>query len=447
MDATTRKRNQRSNWQTSKENVPHRIAFMFNNTLLSDVHFVVTDSQDDLNNNNRRVRVPAHKFVLAISSPVFEAMFYGKMAEKGEEVELPDTDSNSLLEFLRFVYCDEVNLTSSNVLDVLYLAQKYIVPSLTAKCGSFLETQTNESNVFRILEEAKKFDEPKLEKQCWSFIDVNTSACVKSEALLTSSYDTLVSLLNRESLCVRELCLFAAVMRWAQAKCEGKGLEPTGSAMREILGNAVKLIRFPAMLLPEFEQHVVPTGILSAKEEFRVRQCLSRVCPTPTMEFPRSIRAGTFLKSNMHHCFYLYYDTTTHISEDFAERAESLTFVADKNIYLKGARLFANKVRGQKFSAGIRLLDENGMELAEEEGTFIVEGCRDFGFDILFKLPVLIWESWRHTIQVTIRGVGGTRVKRNLSAPVTTVKSAGINFTFEGERAHQIVKLYFHTLN
>ena len=104
-------------WQTTKETVRDRTAFLFNNSLLSDIKFVVTDSQDE--SNSRQVRIPAHKFVLAISSPVFEAMFYGQMAEKGEEVELPDTDSRALLGFLRFVYCEEVNLTIDNVLGVV----------------------------------------------------------------------------------------------------------------------------------------------------------------------------------------------------------------------------------------------------------------------------------------------------------------------------------------
>ena len=33
----------------------------------------------------------AHKFVLAISSPVFFAMFYGQMMETKDSIELPDT--------------------------------------------------------------------------------------------------------------------------------------------------------------------------------------------------------------------------------------------------------------------------------------------------------------------------------------------------------------------
>ena len=36
--------------------------------------------------------IPAHKFVLSISSPVFEAMFYGELAETADSIELPDCE-------------------------------------------------------------------------------------------------------------------------------------------------------------------------------------------------------------------------------------------------------------------------------------------------------------------------------------------------------------------
>ena len=51
-------------WQTTKGTVRDRTAFLFNNSLMSDIGFAVKDSA------GTQVRVPAHKLVLAISSPV-----------------------------------------------------------------------------------------------------------------------------------------------------------------------------------------------------------------------------------------------------------------------------------------------------------------------------------------------------------------------------------------
>ena len=100
------------NWQTKCSAIADRTTFIFNTELLSDVKFVVPAS---IGESESKV-IPAHKFVLAISSPVFYAMFYGEMAETTDSVELPDCEYESLLEMFRYLYSDEANLSGSNVM-------------------------------------------------------------------------------------------------------------------------------------------------------------------------------------------------------------------------------------------------------------------------------------------------------------------------------------------
>ena len=52
-----------------------------------------------------------HKYVLATSSAVFHAMFYGGLAVKDSIVHLSDTNEKSLEQFLRFLYTEECTLT------------------------------------------------------------------------------------------------------------------------------------------------------------------------------------------------------------------------------------------------------------------------------------------------------------------------------------------------
>ena len=66
-----------NNWQTKCLTISERTKFIFNNKLLSDVRFVVPVSDSE---SESRKMISAHKFVLAISSSVFYAMFYGQMA-------------------------------------------------------------------------------------------------------------------------------------------------------------------------------------------------------------------------------------------------------------------------------------------------------------------------------------------------------------------------------
>ena len=65
-------------WQTKCLTISERTRFIFNNELLSDVKFIVPVSNSE---SGSRKMIQAHKFVLAIGSPVFYAMFFGEMAE------------------------------------------------------------------------------------------------------------------------------------------------------------------------------------------------------------------------------------------------------------------------------------------------------------------------------------------------------------------------------
>ena len=113
------------NWQTTRATIRERSKFMFDNDLLTDVKFVVSKAKGE--GGSKQV-ISAHKLMLSIGSPVFEAMFYGELAETTESIELPDCEYDSLLELFRYMYSDEVILSGGNVMGVLYLAMKYIVP-------------------------------------------------------------------------------------------------------------------------------------------------------------------------------------------------------------------------------------------------------------------------------------------------------------------------------
>ena len=129
---------------------------MFDNDLFSDVKFVLPKAVGE--SESKQV-ISAHKLVLSISSPVFEAMFYSELAETTDTIELPDCEYDSLLELFRYMYSDEVILSGSNVMGVLYLAKKYMVPSLADKCTEYLQNNLDPSNVFSILPSAEKYQE------------------------------------------------------------------------------------------------------------------------------------------------------------------------------------------------------------------------------------------------------------------------------------------------
>ena len=209
------------NWQTKRPTIRERTKFMFNNDLFSDVKFVVR--QSDGESESKQV-IPAHKFVLSIGSPVFEAMFYGELAETRDSIELPDCEYESLLELFRYMYSDDVNLSGSNVMRVLYLAKKYMVPSLADNCTEYLQKNLDPSNVFTILPTAEKYEEKELVDRCWKVIDRQTEAAVKSDGFATIERSLLEAVVLRDPLSVKEVDLFKAVDSWATKQCEKQGL-------------------------------------------------------------------------------------------------------------------------------------------------------------------------------------------------------------------------------
>ena len=187
-------------WQTlTRLTIRERCKFMFNNHLFSDVKFLLPKVNRE--NESKQV-IPAHKFVLSISSPVFGAMFYGELAETRDSIELPDCEYESLLELFRYMYSDKVNLSGSNVMGVLYLAKKYIVPSLVDECTEYLSNNLDPSNVFSILSSAHKYEEKNLVDQCWEIVDKQTEEAVQSEAFATIERSSLEEVVLRDTLTI-----------------------------------------------------------------------------------------------------------------------------------------------------------------------------------------------------------------------------------------------------
>ena len=282
-------------WQTPRPTIKERCMFMFNNELLSDVKFVVGSVNSD---SGRREVIPAHKFVLSISSPVFLAMFHGNMAETSNLIELPDCDYESLLEFFRYLYSDEVKLSGTNVLQVLYLANKYMVPSLADKCTEYLENSLDAANVFSILPLAQRLEEEDLVEHCWEVIDKNTEDIVRSDEFAELDKCLVESVVQRESLNVREFDLFKGVVRWASRETERQGLNLNGDVRRRVLGEGiVKAIRFPVMTQNEFMSVVPDSNILTTKEIVDLMKHFSGV-PTTPLPFLQTPRKGTTRKDS-----------------------------------------------------------------------------------------------------------------------------------------------------
>lgn len=213
------------NWQSEKTSVQDAIAFLFNNEILSDVHFMV-------GKGTQRRRIPAHKFVLAVRSAVFDAMFNGGISTQSDEVELPDVEYLAFQSLLRFLYTDEVQIGPETVMTTLYTAKKYAVPTLENACVDFLKKNLSPDNAFMLLSQARLFDEPQLAALCLECIDKNTAEALAAEGFTDIDFDTFCVVLQRDTLAIRENQLFAAALRWAEHECQRRRIPSTSDNKR-----------------------------------------------------------------------------------------------------------------------------------------------------------------------------------------------------------------------
>ena len=276
-------------WQsTARSTIRERCKSIFNQDLLSDVKFVVRDSKGGSESKN----IPAHKFVLAISSPVFYAMFYGELAETKDSVEISDCEYESLLELFRFIYSDEANFTPDNVMQLIYLATKYMLPSLADKCSAYLKENLGASNVFTVLPDAQKYEEKEVINLCWKVIEKETEEAVKSDGFAAIERSILEEIIEKDSLNIEEVELFKAVDCWAEKECEKQGLVAEGSVKRRILGERiVKGIRFPVMEEKEFADVVLDSEVLNHQEVLNMVKYFNSVLKVP-LEFHKTKRSG-----------------------------------------------------------------------------------------------------------------------------------------------------------
>ena len=390
------------NWQMKLSTIKERTTVIFNNELLSDVKFVVPASQTD---SETRKTIPAHKLLLAISSPVFYAMFYGQLAEAKDCIELPDCEYDSLLEFLRYLYSDKVNLTGSNVMHVLYLANKYMVPSLAEKCSEYLRENLSAANVFSILPHAKKFEDKDLEDRCWEVIEENTEEAVTSDDFVTLERSLIESVVKRERLTIKEVDLFKAVDRWATKESERQGITTDGESKRRIIGeDTVKAIRFPLMSEKEFVSVVLDCRILNFGEMSELMKFYNDVELTSPLPFIHTPRAGgTQLQQLLCYRFSVY---KFGAGWSYSGTPDRIVLSVNKSVKLHGIQHFGRA--GHEYTVSTEVDDTtNGFSLVKKTGSYTSEKDGKhgyFGFTVWFDPPLQLHEGKRYEVKSLIQG-------------------------------------------
>ncbi|XP_059061818.1 uncharacterized protein LOC131854700 [Achroia grisella] len=202
-----------NDWQLGCVEMKQRGANILETGQWSDCTFLVGTEPN-------QVTIAGHKLILAMASPVFEAMFYGGMAEKNDPIPILDVQPDAFKALLEYIYTENINISSfDKACELCYGAKKYMLPHLVKECTTYLWSDLYPKNACRAYEFARLFEENVLMEKCIQIISTNTKEVLKDSSFEEVDLSTVVTVFSLDHLNVdSELDLFEAAVRYSKAQ-------------------------------------------------------------------------------------------------------------------------------------------------------------------------------------------------------------------------------------
>ncbi|KAK6623666.1 hypothetical protein RUM43_009518 [Polyplax serrata] len=229
----------------------------------------------------------AHNIVLASSSPVFEALCFGPMAEKST-IEVPDIDPAAFRTMLKFIYTDLIEFNSVELAcNVLYASKKYLIYTLVEVAISYITHHINESNCLQIYEFSSFIQEERLIKASWSYLCSHLDYLLPYFSQETLSTDLVKNLVNEDALNGGEIIIFKICLMWAESECKNNNIVKNSKNLRKLLVQAdiLSKIRWLTMSLDEFEECPVKSGILTKEEIAYISDKILQNCNRDKLDY------------------------------------------------------------------------------------------------------------------------------------------------------------------
>ena len=175
-------------------------------------------------------RLPAHKVVLAASSPFFKASFTSDLTEekasKELEVNLPEFDPDSIEELLNFLYTGEVGITEANAEELMVVADYFDIPNLRELCAEFLIISLKPSNCLSTQMLADRYRHELLFEAATDYTCNNLSAIWHTEEFVSLDIAEVKELFSGERLAIKtqkgEEEVFEGIKAWVKHDFENR---------------------------------------------------------------------------------------------------------------------------------------------------------------------------------------------------------------------------------
>ena len=271
-------------------------------------------------------------------------------------------------------------------------------------------------------------------ERCLDVIDAKTHEALQSDDFTSIDYQTLGKILGRDNLRAGETVVFTAAVHWAEAECTRQGRDTNPQQCREVLGDALYLIRFPIMTPSEFANGARQSGLLSQQEIIDILLYFTTKQNDPNLRFSTSYRMSRTLM-----CCRRY----PKVDIGWVPNApcESIQFSVDKPIFVAGFGLYGS--HDKEYSIDL-MLKHNGVVLRQTgcDITHVNDDSKTKTVRVLFDKPLRIAPNTHYTVTLVMMPTppenlifvmpsapGGFHYYTGVSGP-SLMTCGGLNFTF-----------------
>ncbi|XP_050361959.1 BTB/POZ domain-containing protein 3-like [Nymphalis io] len=217
----------------------------------------------------------AHKLILGISSPVFEAMFYGPLSTN-EVITITDIEPNIFQLLLNYIYTDKVDIHSiEESYDLMYAARKYMLDYLTEICIAYIESNMSIDNVIPVLNYPDHMQDNQLVKTALKLFCQHAGYFLKENKCSITSI-CMRKILECNEINILEKDLIKNVFEWTSYYCEQNEIKNNFQNRREILikNDLLNLLRFSTLSLNELSEITAcKDNLLLKYEEKLIKSC------------------------------------------------------------------------------------------------------------------------------------------------------------------------------